>query len=134
MENTRSYSTSKPLVTVNPIIFVHHLGWCEIDGMRQHSVDLAERSQRISDDRHAQTSNRFDVSVASLYRWRTRLQTCGDLTAGRSTGRPRAIPSDAKGSDPPRASRPPAPRRPNFIGSGTRPMVWRSAKPRYAWR
>jgi transposase len=65
---------------------------------RAYSVDLRERSLRAlaSGMPAAEVAQLFDVSVASLYRWRTRLQTCGDLTAGRSSGRPRAIPPGAE--------------------------------------
>ena len=65
---------------------------------RAYSVDLRERSLRAlaSGMPPAEVAHLFDVSVSSLYRWRTRLQTRGALTAGRSSGRPRAIPPAAE--------------------------------------
>lgn len=62
---------------------------------RAYSVDLRERSLRAmtSGMPVAEVARLFDVSEASLYRWRRRQQSQGDLTPGRSTGRPRAIPA-----------------------------------------
>ncbi len=65
---------------------------------RAYSVDLRERSLRAltSGMPAAEVARLFDVSVSSLYRWRAQLHASGDLTPGRSSGRPRAIPVAAE--------------------------------------
>ena len=62
---------------------------------RAYSVDLRERSLRAltSGLSAVEVARLFDVSVSSLSRWRTQQRATGDLTPGRATGRPRAIPA-----------------------------------------
>ena len=61
---------------------------------RAYSVDLRERSLRAwtSGVPVAEVARLFDVSEASLYRWRRQQRTQGAVTPGQSTGRPRKIP------------------------------------------
>ena len=65
---------------------------------RAYSVDLRERSLRAltSGMPMAEVARLFDVSVASLYRWRRRQADGLALTPGRSSGRPRAIGAGAE--------------------------------------
>jgi transposase len=61
---------------------------------RAYSVDLRERSLRAlaSGLPATEVARLFDVSRSSLFRWRQQQATTGELTPGRATGRPRAIP------------------------------------------
>ena len=61
---------------------------------RAYSVDLRERSLRAL--AAAEVARLFDVSAASLSRWRQQQRTTGQLIPGRSPGRPRAIPVAAE--------------------------------------
>jgi transposase len=60
---------------------------------RAYSVDLRERSLRAlaSGLPATEVARLFDVSVASLFRWRRQQRTTGQLTPGQSPGRPRAV-------------------------------------------
>ena len=62
---------------------------------RAYSVDLRERSLRAltSGMRAVEVARLFDVSLSRLSRWRERQRRTGDLTPGRSPGRPRLIPA-----------------------------------------
>lgn len=62
---------------------------------RAYSVDLRERSLRAltSGLPAVEVAHLFDVSVATLSRWQRQQRATGDLTPGRATGRPRAIPA-----------------------------------------
>lgn len=61
-----------------------------------YSLDLRERV--VAATQHGMTVPQaaavFDVSVATIERWRRRARTTGDLTPHTSPGRPRAIPVD----------------------------------------
>ena len=60
---------------------------------RAYSVDLRERSLHAlaSGMPVAEVARLLDVSRSTLARWRQQERTTGDLTPGRSPGRPRAI-------------------------------------------
>ncbi len=66
---------------------------------RAYSVDLRERSLRAlaSGMPVAEIVQLFDVSRSSLARWQRQRRATGDLTPGRSSGRPRAIPISQEG-------------------------------------
>ena len=63
---------------------------------RAYSVDLRERSLRAvaSGMPATEVAQLFDVSESSLFRWQRQQRSTGDLTPGRSPGRPRAIVPD----------------------------------------
>lgn len=67
---------------------------------RAFSVDLRERSLRAlaSGMAAAEVARLFDISRSSLARWARRQRERGDLTPGRSPGRPRAIPTSEEPS------------------------------------
>ena len=61
-----------------------------------YSSDLRQRVLAASDGplTNAQVAELFQVSTATVERWRRQRRETGQCSAGKSTGRPRAIPRD----------------------------------------
>ena len=63
-----------------------------------YSSDLRQRVLVASDGplTNQQVADLFQVSTGTVERWRRQRRETGQISAGKSTGRPRAIPSDRK--------------------------------------